>query len=108
MALGLRHWRQRWDPDAKFVWSRPLLWHGEKSVPGEPAPIELVANKRKLRAFWERGVIHLARARQTASESQPAKKGEAKPAIQASPPPAKAAATARNLPKAVKTTHHEA
>ncbi len=56
----LRHWKQRFDRNAKFVWRRSLIYSGERYWPGDPIPDLLAGNKAKLRRFWESGTIELA------------------------------------------------
>lgn len=56
----LRHWKQRFHRDAEFIWRRSLTYGGESCAPGDPIPDALVANKAKLRRFWESGTIELA------------------------------------------------
>ena len=60
LVRKLRHWKQRYDKNAEFVWARVLVWQGEQVVPGEPIPEDLNSNKTKLRRFWESRVIQLA------------------------------------------------
>lgn len=56
----LRHWKQRWNKNAEFIWAKQVTWMGEPTVPGKPIPAELVAMPTKLRRFWESKVIELA------------------------------------------------
>lgn len=59
----LRHWKQRFDPKAKFVWRTAKLFNSEMTVPGEPLPKDFVDNPRnrnKIRSLWEAGMIELA------------------------------------------------
>lgn len=56
----LRHWKQRFDPNAKFIWRRPVNWAGEKVKPGTVIPEALAENRVKLRRFWEARTIELA------------------------------------------------
>ena len=56
----LRHWKQRYAPNAAFIWRRRLLFNGTLYEPGDQIPAELVANKSKLRRFWEGQIIELA------------------------------------------------
>ena len=56
----LRHWKQRYEPNAAFIWRRRLLFGGKTYEPGERIPAELAANKSKLRRFWEGQIIELA------------------------------------------------
>jgi hypothetical protein len=54
----LRHWKQRYDKNAKFIWRKPLTWAGKKVTVGDPIPEDF--QPAKLRRFWESGVIELA------------------------------------------------
>jgi hypothetical protein len=56
----LRHWKQRFNKNAMFIWRRPARFAGKAQRPGDPIPDELASNKAKLRRFWESGVIELA------------------------------------------------
>lgn len=56
----LRHWKQRFDKNAKFIWRKPLMWAGKKAVVGTPIPKSLSGSPTKLRRFWESGTIELA------------------------------------------------
>ena len=56
----LRHWKQRFDEKAQFIWRKAITWQGKVVELGEPIPEELAASRTKLRRFWESGVIELA------------------------------------------------
>lgn len=56
----LRHWKQRFDPKAKFIWSRSVKYKGEKTVVGAEIPSCVQENRAKLRRFWQAKVIELA------------------------------------------------
>ena len=56
----LRHWKQRFDKNAEFVWRRPLVYAGRAYRPGDSIPSDLGKNKTKLRRFWESKTIELA------------------------------------------------
>ncbi len=56
----LRHWKQRWDRNADFVWSRRTIYAGVTYTPGDPIPDDLAARPTKLRRFWESKRIELA------------------------------------------------
>lgn len=56
----LRHWKQRFDKNAAFIWRRQLLFQGVLTKPGDPIPEILAENATKLRRFWESKVIELA------------------------------------------------
>lgn len=56
----LRHWKQRYDEKAKFVWRRSITWNGVQVTVGDPIPDDLAASRTKLRRFWESSTIELA------------------------------------------------
>lgn len=56
----LRHWKQRFDKNAAFVWRKGLVYQGQRIVLGAPIPKELADSPTKLRRFWESGTIELA------------------------------------------------
>ena len=56
----LRHWKQRFDPNAAFVWRRNIEFGPNHFKAGELIPQTLLDNKYKLRLFWEGKVIELA------------------------------------------------
>ncbi len=60
MRRRLRHWKQQYNTNSDFIWNRSLTWEGKKTKVGKTIPKSLAQNKRKLRAFWEAGVIQLA------------------------------------------------
>ena len=60
MMRRLRHWKQRYDPNAAFVCRRPMTWDGQTYELGDRIPEGLAANQAKLRRFWEAGWIELA------------------------------------------------
>jgi RTX calcium-binding nonapeptide repeat (4 copies) len=55
----LRHWKQRYDPTAKFVWRRSVTWDGEPMVIGAEIPASLAENRTRLRRFWASNIIEL-------------------------------------------------
>lgn len=55
----LRHWKQQFDPKAKFIWRKAVQWHGENVTIGTEIPADLANDKRKLKVFWEAKVIEL-------------------------------------------------
>ena len=67
----LRHWKQRYAPNAAFIWRRRMLFGGKDYEPGEQIPPELAANKSKLRRFWEGQIIELAEFEAPAPEPAP-------------------------------------
>lgn len=56
----LRHWKQQYDKNAKFVWRKSILYGNGYTKIGGPISKELFENKHRLRNFWEAGVIELA------------------------------------------------
>jgi len=59
----LRHWKQRFDKDAAFIWRTSKLFAGKMTEPGAPLDAEFVNNPRnrnKIRSLWEAGMIELA------------------------------------------------
>lgn len=56
----LRHWKQRFHRNAKFVMRRKKTFGGKVYEPGDEIPAELQAHPTKLRRFWEAKVIELA------------------------------------------------
>lgn len=55
----LRHWKQRYDPNAKFVWRRSVTWDGEPVAIGSEIPASLAGNRAKLKRFWASNIIEL-------------------------------------------------
>lgn len=55
-----RHWRQRFEPNARFIWRRRINWNGEWTTPGEPIPDDLANNPKKLRVLWDTHRIEIA------------------------------------------------
>ena len=55
----LRHWKQRFQKDADFVWSKAVTWQGTQVKLGDKIPEVLSNNTNKVRRFWEAGVISL-------------------------------------------------
>ena len=56
----LRHWKQRYNPNASFIWRRKVTWNGKPCIPGGSIPDGLAADKSKLRRLWESQWIELA------------------------------------------------
>lgn len=70
-AIGrTRHWTQTFDPNAKFIWAKSILYGGGKTVAGYSIPKSLAENVTKLRRFWHSRVILLKGPRQK-SKSPP-------------------------------------
>lgn len=57
---SLRHWKQRFNKNAKFIFRRAVTYRGRWYRVGSPLPKELAASPTKLRRFWESGYIELA------------------------------------------------
>ena len=57
----VRHWRQRFHKEARFVFRRTITYGDRTYGPGDPIPIDLFNKKNKLRNFWESGTIELQR-----------------------------------------------
>lgn len=55
----MRHWRQRYEKGAEYIWRRSVTWQGEQTVVGSKCPDSLTANPKKLRLFWEAKTIEL-------------------------------------------------
>jgi len=56
----VRHWKQRFNKNAKFLCRRNFTWDGKEYHPGDLIPKGLEENKGKLRRFWEAQWIELA------------------------------------------------
>lgn len=56
----LRHWKQRFDPNAAFICRRPMEWAEKQYDVGDEIPEGLRENRTKLRLFWEAHRIELA------------------------------------------------
>lgn len=54
----LRHWKQRFNPNARFIWRRPTTFFGTLYEAGTEVPEGLVTGA-KLRRFWESQRIEL-------------------------------------------------
>jgi hypothetical protein len=55
----LRHWKQRFQKDADFIWNKAVMWQGTQVKIGDKIPDILSNNTNKVRRFWEAGVISL-------------------------------------------------
>lgn len=55
----LRHWKQRFDPTARFVFRRRCRFAGKQYQRGDEIPESLRKKRLKLEDFWEAGVIEL-------------------------------------------------
>jgi len=73
----LRHWKQQFNPNAKFIWNKPILWAGEYVKVGSPVPAKLLNIPIKLQRFWSAGVIELAEFEAPLDILNPAAKAEA-------------------------------
>jgi hypothetical protein len=56
----LRHWKQHFDINAAFICRKVMVWEDETYQPGDIIPEGLLADKGKLRRFWEAQWIELA------------------------------------------------
>jgi hypothetical protein len=94
----LRHWKQRFDKNARFVWRRDVLWGAHQCRTGEPIPEWILKEmgRTKLRRLWESRRIELA-------EFEDADAWPQGPPPDAAPPPESpsAAAADASLPEAV-------
>lgn len=59
---ALRHWKQRFDPKARFVWRKDTDWGEQHFGAGTVIPDEIIEEmgRAKLRRFWESHFIELA------------------------------------------------
>lgn len=58
----IRHWKQRYDPNATFVWRKPVNWGGERMRVGDELTPDMIEamGRAKLRRMWESQTIELA------------------------------------------------
>lgn len=56
----LRHWKQRFNRNAEFIFRRQITYGNKIRKPGDPIPKELKDSPTKLRRFWESHTIELA------------------------------------------------
>ena len=56
----LRHWKQRFKENAKFIWRTRTVYAGRECQPGDTIPKDLEGKPTKLRRFWESRRIELA------------------------------------------------
>ena len=58
----LRHWKQRYDEKAAFVWRKPTTYGGVFFQGGSVIPPNIIESigRKKLKRFWEAGRIELA------------------------------------------------
>lgn len=57
----LRHWKQQFRKDARFVWRKRTDWNGRCFEAGEVIPEDVIAEMgAKVRRFWESNRIELA------------------------------------------------
>lgn len=57
-----RHWRQRFDPNADFVFRRSVLFNGERVQIGQPVDKTALGVRHRLRLWWEARIVELAPA----------------------------------------------
>ena len=55
-----RHWKQRFNPNANFIWRRSATIDGKVMKAGMPVPKVVTENRRKLLRFWGAKWIELA------------------------------------------------
>lgn len=55
----LRHWRQRFDPNAKFVFCKGTSYGGKWYEAGTEVPKALHTDHGRLKRFWETGFVQL-------------------------------------------------
>lgn len=58
-ARRLRHWKQRYQPGARFVFSRQTRWGDRAYEPGDLIPDDLAGNRNRLRRLWDARRIEL-------------------------------------------------
>lgn len=56
----LRHWKQRFDENAEFVFRKAVTYATVEFKAGDPIPEDLKNKTTKLRRFWESNVVELA------------------------------------------------
>lgn len=56
----LRHWKQRFDPNAAFVFRKTTVWDGRTTFQAGDLVPEGLLPAHRLRRFWEAGRIELA------------------------------------------------
>lgn len=58
----LRHWKQQYDPNARFVWRKAGVFEGKPFKAGElmTKKQQATCGKAKLRRMWESSAIELA------------------------------------------------
>ena len=69
----LRHWKQRFDPKAEFIFRRASNWDNKQYRPGDKVPDSLKNNKRKLQFMWDAKRIELAEFKAPKSTVPPLK-----------------------------------
>lgn len=75
----LRHWKQRFDKDAAFVWRKSILYGKGYTKIGGKIPKELAADRNRLRRFWESGVIELKEFKEPQDILRPTKVDDVTP-----------------------------
>lgn len=56
----LRHWKQRYDENAQFIFRKAITYAGKRFAAGDAIPDDLKSKLTKLRRFWEARTIELA------------------------------------------------
>ena len=61
MGRRARHWKQLWDPNAKFVWRKRLLFNGKHTEVGKAVTKKQrqTLGVNRLRRWWDAGVIEI-------------------------------------------------
>ena len=54
-----RHWKQRFDPGARFIFRQRGNWYGTTYEIGDPIPEQLQNDYRRLRRAWDQRRIEL-------------------------------------------------
>ena len=57
---SLRHWKQRFNLNATFIWRKSGIYMGQAFKAGDEVPQDLTSKPTKLRNFWESQWIELA------------------------------------------------
>lgn len=77
----LRHWKQRFDKNARFIWRRAVKYGGEQMKIGAELPEDFPPIK--LKRFWEANIIELAEFEDpnvaTGQRAEPAEPTKSKP-----------------------------
>lgn len=58
-AARRRHWQERFDPKAPYLWARSRLHNGVKTVAGQPVDASTM-RRGQLRLLWNAGAVRRA------------------------------------------------